>query len=270
VSLPIDFPFVTVGDSFPSTEAWRLAGFTDENTDRGRLHATFTVVGGELQVSLYSDRDKANLVAQGQAATNARATLAEMNDSGISGSVFITNVNADNIVVFVALATDLDIERRDDRIRGLLGEDPAECDFSAVWDFVIREFYVRIQANFPPPAFVSDPLRFPGSGQVQTAGRRGLPDVHAIHLWHLNGEGDWELKGLENPGDWRTWATLYSLHLIWDRRARSGDDELVARADRYLSDSDRAWSMVPVLVDSDGDSVPERQVKTRSSYLTRG
>lgn len=270
MSLPVDFPFLTVGDAAPTAEAWRLEGFDDDNTHRGRIYVTTVVVGNTLRFDLFSDRDRLLLVAQGAAALNDRATLAEMNDSGLSGSVRNIATRADSFLLFVALATDGDIERRDDRIKGLLGEEPAECDFSAVWDLTIREFYIRIQADFPPPAFVGDPLKFPGTSPVQTQGRRGMPDVHAIHLWHLNGEGDWELKGLENPGDWRTWATLYSLHLIWDRHARSGEDEIVARSDRYLQDSDRAWRMVPVLVDSDGDQVPERQVKTRTMYLERG
>lgn len=270
MSLPIDFPFVSVGDGNPVAEAWRMDGFDDENTDRGRLYVTTVAVGATLRFDLFSDRDELNLVAQGAATAGARATLAEQNNSGLSGSVWCLTVQADSLTLFVALATDKDIERRDDRIGGLLGESPAELNFSDVWDLTMREFYLRIQADYPPPAFVSDPLRFPGTGQVQTAGRRGLPDVDAIYLWHLNSEGDWELKGLDNPGDWRTWATLYSLHLIWDRKARSGDDELLARADRYLQDADRSWAMVPVLIDADGDRVPERAVRIRSMYIERG
>ena len=270
MSLPIDFPFLTVGDQGPVSEAWRVEGFDDLNTDRGRLYVTTTVVGSTLQFELFSDRDRTALVMQGAAALNVRAVLAEQNDSGASGSVKVLELTARAFVLFVALATDRDIERRDNRINGLLSEEPAECNFEAVWDLTIREFYLRIQADYPTPMSVSDPLRFPGAGQVQIQGARGMPDVYALDLWRINGEGDWELKGLQNPGDWRTWATLYSLFLIWDREARSGDDNLIQRAQLYLDDSEKAWRRIPVLVDQDGDAIPEVQTRIRSAYLTRG
>ena len=98
----------------------------------------------------------------------------------------------------------------------------------------------------------------------------GLADVRGIDLWHINGEGDWELKGLENIIDWRTWAVNYSLWLIWDRKARSGDDGLVERANRYLEDSERAWLRVPYLVDSDRDEVADRPLEIRTFTLERG
>lgn len=270
MSLPIDYPFVTVGDATPITEAWRFDGFNDENTDRGRVYFVTANVGGEVQFSGYSDRDKTALVVQGQAAVGSRATLAEQNNSGLSGSVKVLANAVENITVFVALATQKDLERREDRVSGLLGEDPFELDFSAIYHEVMREFYTNIQATFPPPSYVGDPLNFPGTAPVVTQGNRGMPEVHALFLWYQNGEGDWELKGLENPGDWRTWAILYSLHLIWDRKARSGDDNIQARADRFLEDARRAWKKVPVMIDSDGDQVPERTVHTRTMYLERG
>ena len=270
MSLPLDYPFITVGDSEPVAEAWRIEGFADENTDHGRLHVTAAIVGGLLRFSVYKDRAKTLLVLQGEAAAGARATLTAQNNSGLSGSVKVNAVEATNLVLFLALATDRDIEQRDDRIAGLRGEEPDEVDFQAVWSQVMRRFYLGIQADFPPPQFASSPLHFPGASPTQIQGKRGQPDVHAILLWHLNGEGDWELKGLQNPGDWRDWAILYSLFLIWDRKARSGDDGLVTRADRYLIDADRAWKMVPILLDSDGDQAPEREIRTKSVYINRG
>ena len=271
MSLPIDHPYLTTGDGTPVAEAWRFDGFDDENTDRGRLHVTTVIVGATLRFDCYSDRDKTTLVCSGAAAQNVRAVLAEQGTSGISGSVKVLAIVADaRLTVYLALATDRDIEKRDDRIRGLLGEEPAECDFRAVWELVIREFYLRIQADIPPPSFTADPLRFPGTGSQQTGGRSGLPDLHALDLWHLNGEGDWEIKGLENVSDWRTWATEYSLWLIWDRKARSGEDEIGARADRYLADSRDSWQRVPYMIDSDRDEVADAPITIRSMTFERG
>lgn len=271
MSLPIDHPYITTGDGAPVAEAWRFDGFDDGNTDRGRLHVTTVVVGAELRFDCYKDRDKTALVCQGAAAIGARAVLADQNNSGISGSVMVVTVAPDTrLTVYLALATDIDIEKRDDRIRGLLGEEPAECDFRAVWELVIREFYLRIQSDIPPPAFVGDPLRFPGTSSQQTPGASGLADVRGIDIWHLNGEGDWEIKGLENVKDWRTWAVEYSLWLIWDRKARDGEDTLVARADRYLDDSKQSWQRVPYMIDSDRDEVADRPLEIRSLTLERG
>ncbi len=271
MSLPIDHPYITTGDGTPVAEAWRFDGFSDENTDRGRLHVTTVVVGSTLRFDCYSDRDKTALVCTGAAAKGSRATLAESGSSRLSGSVKVLEVVADTVLtVYLALATDRDIEKRDDRIRGLLGEEPAEGDFRAVWELVIREFYLRIQADVPPPSFVGDPLRFPGTSSQQTAGRSGLPDIRGVDLWHLNGEGDWEIKGLENVVDWRTWAIEYSLWLIWDRKARSGEDEIVARANRYLEDAKDSWQRVPYMVDSDRDEIADRPLTIRSMTLERG
>jgi len=99
-----------------------------------------------------------------------------------------------------------------------------------------------------------------------------LPDVRGADLWHLNGEGDWEIKGLENVIDWRTWAVEYSLWLIWDRKGRSGqtEDGVVERADRYLEDSKDSWQRVPYMVDSDRDEVADRPIVIRSMTLERG
>jgi len=270
VSLPVDFPVVTTGDGQPVAESWRLVGFSDENTDHGRLHITTVIVGGTLRFDCYSDRARGAMVCQGAAAPGAEATLAEVGDSGISGTVWVLAARAQTFTVFLALATDQDLERRDDRISGLKLEDPAEEDFRDVWVEAMREFYIRIQSLYPPPAFVSDPLRFPGTGQTQTPGRLGLPEATSVALWHLTAEGTWELKGLENPTDWRTWAILYCLQVIWERKARSGDDGLLERAARYQEEAERAWERVPVMVDTDRNAVPERILQIRTMTLERG
>ncbi len=270
MSLPLDFPFVSTGDRGAILNAWRLSGFNDENTDRGRLWITSLAAGANITVNVYKDRDRTQLVATGTGAVAARVTLTASNSSGLTGSVFAETATAATITLHVSVVSDKDFEGRDERITGLLPEEPSRDDFTDIWGQVMGQFYRQIQSIYPPPVFVGDPLRFPGTASVQEQGSRGMPEAYAIDLWALNNDKDWELKGLQNPRDFSEWGINYGLYLIWNRKVRSGDDTIFARAQFYLGESERQWNMVPVNVDTDRDGIPERKVRIRSMTLRRG
>jgi hypothetical protein len=170
--------------------------------------------------------------------------------------------------LWVQLATQDDILEREDDARAFLLGDPPEANFDVVARATMRQFYLAMQADFPPPQEFSGPLEFYGREQV--AGRRGLPDADAVDMWNLNDEGDWELVGVQNAGDWKEWAILWSLHLLWRRKAGSAEDPLLARSEGYRLDAERAWKMVRVQVDRDYDALPDRQLNIRTPRLRRG
>lgn len=271
MSLPLDFPFVSTGDREGLLNTWRLVGFDDGNTDRGRLWVSTLASGSNLTVNVYKNRERTLLVATGTGPTKARITLPVSNSSGLTGSVFAEAVQATaGIILHVSVVSDKDWEERDERIRGLLPEEPTAEDFTDIWRQVMGQLYRMIQAIYPPPVFVGDPLRFPGTASVQEQGSRGMPEAYAIDLWSLNNEKDWELKGLQNPRDFSEWGINYGLYLIWNRKVRSGDDAIFTRAQFYLEESARQWDMIPVNVDTDRDGIPERKVRIRSMTLRRG
>lgn len=271
MSLPLDHPFVEVGDALAQFTGWRVSGLTDRNSSRGRLYPSADPSGADVQLSVYRDRERTELVAQGTGAVQGRVTATEANSSGLEVSAIISENTQSSVVgLFASLATFDDLRARDDRLREFLLRDPPEADFREVELATLRQFYLRIQADFPPPVGVGDPLAFPGTASIVEQGRRGIPEVYAYYLWSLNTEGDWELVGLENPGDFREWAILHSLAVIWERRARSREDPVLERAMLYHEQARSAWSLVPVLVDVDLDSLPERPVKRRTRYLERG
>lgn len=79
-------------DTGNALSAWVLNGVRPGfNTDASaKIYVTLddeTPGAGQARVSLYSDAAKLNLVAQGSAANNNTITLAEQNNSGLSGTV---------------------------------------------------------------------------------------------------------------------------------------------------------------------------------------
>lgn len=271
MSLPLDYPYISTGDREGVLNAWRFTGYDDSNTDRGRLYVTTTAAGGTITVSVYKDLERTLKVAEGSGSALSRITLAEQNSSGISGSVYAETVNAlATITIYLSVVSDRDLEKRDERISGLLPEEPLESTFVDIWEQVMIQLYLQIQAIYPPPVFAGDPLRFPGTASVQEAGSKGLPDIYSIELWTLNSQNEWELKGLQNPRDFVEWGINYALYLIWNRKVRSADDPIAGRAMHYLDRANTQWDMVPILADTDRDGIPERPVKTRTMTLRRG
>jgi len=134
----------------------------------------------------------------------------------------------------------------------------------------MREFNTRMAATFPPPVGIGDPLSWAPSGQEQ--GNRGLPDASAEYFWSLNRWGEWEITGLQNPGDYREWAIQQTLARVYYRKARAGDAEDPWWS-RYLvaqDDADRLWGMIRPSVDVDQDGLPDRAPVVRSTRIRRG
>lgn len=266
MSLTRDWPVVETGDFYSHLEAWRVTGASDSNTDGARLFAS--IEAGNI-ISLYKSRDRApgDLVAQGTwgGTPGERVTLAEQNTSGLSATVVVQGgTEIATLTLYVGLCGHEDIREHDDRINQLLEEDPAESDFYAVIRQALAQFLVLVQERYPPPVRVGDRLRYPGTASMQEAGKFGLPEIHAVDLWALNSEGDWELVGLQNPTDYRQWAVYESLARIWRRRARSEEDPIMGRSRDYQAMADAEFERIPVVVDSDRDLLPEREVERRS------
>lgn len=88
-------------------EDWKFNGleFGVNTDDDGRLYAVLTDGGGGTghTVSVYKDSAKANKVAEGTANDNATATLAEQGSSGLSGTVEVGVVTANDEIELIIL-----------------------------------------------------------------------------------------------------------------------------------------------------------------------
>lgn len=266
----MDHPVIETGDAFSQLEAWRFAGLAEGNTDRGRLYVSVAESGGNAQVSVFSDRERTALVAQGTGAIDSRVTLAEQGGSGLSGSVIarLSTVSA-TITLFPQLCSQEDIREREDRALELLLEDPAETALTSILTAVSRAFLLEFSNRYPPPSRSSNTLRLSGTTLSVESGSLGELDQIAQSLWALNGESDWELVGLQNPGDYREWAILQSRAIAWDRRGRGEEDTVTARGASLFRQADRAFNRVQPLVDVDRDTTPEREPRASGIRMVR-
>lgn len=272
MSIPRRFPIVETGDSGDVFSAWRVKGLTDENSDRGALYPSSVDDPLGIRILVYSDYERTELVAEGAGALGSRVTAVEVADSGLEVSVMIAagaSPATNNVVLWVQLATLADISEREDDARAFFTEDPPERNFDVVALATMRQFYLNVQALFPPPQREVDPLALRAERE-QIAGGSGRPDSDGPDLWALNGEGDWELVGLQNVSDWKEWAILWSLSILWKRKAGSAEDPMRERAAGYADDAAEAWAIVPVLVDKLRDRTPSRQVRRRAPLIRRG
>lgn len=273
--LTFDHPIVETGDASATLEAWRFAGVTDRNTLRGRLFVKATPSGASLLVELFRDKGMTGpvRVAFGTGAVGARLDLTADNTSRLVASVWVRAGNAiARAILFVQLASVLDVQERDDRIANLLASDPPEVNFGVLCLAVSRDFLTRIAERFPPAARVGRGLAMPGGSPLQDGGRHGNPtDDTSAAFWTLNAEQEWELTGLQNPGDYREWAILQTLALIWERKAQAVEgDAFTQRADRYRALAAEAWARVVPWASIANDGVPDRPVTTGSMTIRRG
>lgn len=271
MSLTLDYPVAEVGDADSQLEAWRIDGANDSNTDRGVAYAKIVNPGGgNVTVELYSDRarESSDLVASGTGSVNTRISLTSQNGSGMSGSVkAITAAATSAIELVLQLATRNDIEEREDRIAQLLLEDPAENDFDTVLRATMRQFLLRIQYRFPPVPLINDPLNT--FETLQPPSPRGRVERFAEVLWRRNGEENFELVGLQNPGDWKEWAILDVRARLWDRRS-DNDPTIMELKNQLMAEADRQWEIVQPWVDIGLDKSPDRIVRTKSLRIGRG
>ena len=281
MSLPRRHPIVEVGDAGAAAgsdqyasgfySAWRVDGIRDEVSDRGALYPSFAASGANVIMSVYSDRERTQLVAQSAAsAIGARVTATPMNSSRLTVSCWVeSNAASASVIIWVQLATLADVEEAEDDAAAFFQGTAAIYPFAIVGRACMRQLYLNVQALYPPPQRAGAPLSLYGTGP-QVAGKRGLPDRDATSFWSLNSEGDWELVGLQNIADFKEWAIAWSLGFIWKRRAGGSDDQLLERAQGYFEDAVQQWGLLPFLVDCDGDGAPERQVRRSSGLIGRG
>lgn len=292
MSIPRRHPIVEVGDAgsgvsggsgcFASGHysAWRVDGIRDQVSDRGALYLTFDPNGAGVDIRVFRDRERTLLVAEGlaqpvgTATTPVRVTAAPTVGPPASrltvSCLAASNSASASVVIWVQLASLEDITEREDDAQAFFKGSSAMCQFEVISRACMRQLYLNIQALFPPPQRAGAPLSLHGTGPLQIAGKRGLPDIDATEFWSLNPEGDWELVGLQNIADFKEWAIAWSLGLTWKRRAGGADDRMLKRSVAYFEEARDQWSLLPFMVDFDHDGTPEREVRRSSRMIGRG
>jgi len=267
VALATDHPVVETGDTHNEFEGWVLEGVSDTNSDRGRYY----VVADAASVQLYRERYRQapDLVAQGAGAPGGFTQLTEVNGSGLSGRVYRNEGQPTNVVtVYYWLCNGQDLREFDDEAESMLIE--GEVDFNVPLRECMRQFLIMLASIHPPPPGISPPLRFVAT-EIED-GREGTPEWVSQFFWTLTGTGDWELTGLQNATDYRSWAIYKTLEILYDRRARAGDtsDPVYTRARFFEQKAKELWYSIRPWVDIDRDQLPDRQPKIRSHRLRRG
>ena len=268
--LNFKYPFIYKGDKESQLSGWRVDSYTDLNTDRGKVYVDTETVGASTTVSVYKDADRSLLIASGSGAASTRVTLAAQNGSGFGpSSVYLNNTTgSSNRTLLLALATDLDLRERDDRLYGLHIE--GETDFSVILVATSREFLTKTSMRYPPTVSIGAALRYPGSSPVVPPGRSGSPSYMDQYLWTLRSDGVFDLTGLQNPEDYREWAICDGLARIWRRKVRSEEDPTLGVAVYYQRLADQYWDGIMPWVDVDHDTLPDRPARVRSVRMRRG
>ena len=267
MSLALDHPVVETGDRNGQLEDWQLDNLSDSNTRRGRIYVKTTPESGQARVQLYRDALRTEEVATGLGPIDGRATFTAVNDSNIVGSVGINSIGAGStIVLWVALASPKDLADRDRDITAF-----QLADHHDLWPVVrstMRTFLIRIQEVFPPVPKTSATLRAYRS--PTSRGSRGDVGDLILFLWSENRSGEFELVGLQNPGDWREWAIFDSLTKAWQQNTRGPEGAIGLQAEQYQIQAEREFRRPVARVDVDRDQSPEGPLRTGSFRLERG
>ena len=283
MSIPRRYPIVELGDSGAGSgtgcyvsgyySAWRVDGMRDEVSDRGALYPSFAANGTNVDLSVYSDPERTQLVAQGLNQDISQRVVADpVGTSRLTVSCLAeSNQDSERVTLWVWLATLRDIEERESDAAAFFRGSAAMCPFETIALACMRQFYLNMQAIFPPPQRSGAPLALHGTGPGQIAGKRGLPDLDAVEFWSLNPEGDWELVGLQNAADFKEWAIAWCLGLIWKRQAGSMDDPVLRRSQLYHEEAADQWNLLPFQVDFERDGSPDREVRrSNGGLISRG
>lgn len=275
MSIPRLHPVVEVGDTGALYSAWRVTGMNDRNSGRGVLYASFSSDPGGVLLQVYRDFERAELVASGAGAVGGRVVASPVligtTLSGLTVSVVVTSDAATStVVLWVQLASEEDLREAEDDAQVFRLNDPPEVSFAKVAKRTMAQFYLLMASHYPQPQRMVDPLSYNGIESGQVSGKSGLPDRDSQDMWTLNSEGDWELTGLQNPGDYKEWAIAWSLWLLWKRKAGSADDPVYGRALGYKDEAGEQWALVRPQVDSDRDGTPSRQIRRRTPTIRRG
>ena len=199
----------TRGDQLNQIERASIGGITSANSFRGMLFGKLDVTN----VSLYSDQDRTQLVAQGAhgqvapAGAFAAVTLTAMNGSGLtkegggSGPVIRVKYQAPDSdwEVWPTLATDAELL--------VVNVDVTRLPKSSGTTYEpqhqkAREDFVRLMRQRFPPS--------PGANNRIAGTRRG--DIDGV--WRVNSVGDYELCRLQNLEDYREWAIHHTIAML--------------------------------------------------------
>lgn len=267
MGIAADFPHAETGDQDQEFSDWDLRGVNDENSSRGRLY----VESSATTVELYRDRAKAagDLMAVATAGAGVTAVFVPQNNSLLSGSVYRSGGHVTSaVVIYAGLCSEQDLREFDDRLDGMLLE--GEVDFGFPIREATRQFLIMFASIYPPPPGISSPLRF--VADLLEPGRKGSPEWSSQYYWSLTRSGVWELTGLQNVSDYRSWAIYKTLAIIYERKARAGDasDPVFSRAVWFAGKAEALFYSTRPWVDVDGDNLPDRQTKTRSPRIRRG
>lgn len=268
--LNFSHPYIYKGDREAQLSGWRVDSFTDLNTDRGKVYVDTVSAGATTTVNVYKDSDRSSLVASGAGAGLSRIALSASGGSGFGpASVYLNSTaSSPGRTLLLALATDLDLRERDDRLYGLHIE--GETDFSVILRATAREFLTKMSMKYPPTVSVGASLKYPGASPVVPPGGSGDPSSVTQHFWTLRSDGVFDLTGLQNPEDYKEWAICDGLARIWRRKVRSEEDPTLGVAIYYQRLADQYWHGIMPWIDVDSDTLPDRPARVRSVRMRRG
>lgn len=276
MSLTFDHPHIETGDITGALSAWEVDGFGPDNNDHGRVY--IRAVGVNIEASKTRLFAPADLVASGpDVLANNVLTLSPVNNSGLTLRAFrsdgaisdsSTVPPAIPFTVWLFLANEADLRRKDNQLDPMKVR--GEVDFLEPMRETMREFLTRMSAIYPPPPTIGYPNDFVPS--TIEGGSQGKPEWYAQFFWSVNARGEFEITGLQNPGDYRMWFLNQCLALIYSRKARTGDttDPIYSRQIGFQMEANRLWQIVKPWVDVDRNQIGDRQPKVRNIRLSRG
>lgn len=219
---------IKLNDTRSQLSGLALTGFSRENTDELRLYASVLLDQANYSVTLYkaASRSAASVVASGTIAqASGRVTLAQQNQSGVSGSVQLDYTADDGGIEFVlGYAALADLKIYETTIDQLLPE--GQTDF---WPQHNEAFFTinrLLRRRLLDKFGLNDTCDLPDS----VADKRVLTRMQIFYVLHL----------------------LYN-----DRAARVGDPEgIYSQArDMYLARFTKAMTELVLEADTDRDSV---------------
>lgn len=269
--LSLDYPVIESGDR-GTLNAWRLSGFEDRNTDRGRVWVTTVAAAGVLTVTGYRDEAKTLPVFTGSGPAGSWITLAASGSSGLSGKVWCADASTSlaTIAVQVLLATLQDIQEAEDKLEELRphGSPSMAASFADIGKLVMRQFITDMARIYPPQRSTSDGTSYITGRQPN--GSKGLPERMALAIWGMGVDRRFEVVGID-PRAYREWAVRWSLYLLWRRKSGGGDDPRVLKAEWWKRQAEEAGldAMAPY-VDMDGDDTPDGPAEITQVTFRRG
>jgi hypothetical protein len=269
MSLPFDHPHLETGDAGAALSGWEVDGFAVTNNDHGRVYVRVNATTIEAS-RVRGSWAAGDLVASGPDVTpGSTLVLSPQNNSGLTIRAYRSDgeIGA-GIVVWFFLANESDLRRKDNQLGPMLLR--GEVDFLEPMRDTMREFYTRMAAVYPPPPTIGQPNDLVPS--INEEGIRGKQEWYGQYFWTVNSLGEFEVTGLQNPGDFRLWFVSQCLALIYSRKARTGDltDPIFSRQLAFQNEANRLWKLTKPWLDVDRNLVADRQPKVRNVRLRRG